>query len=132
MSTAILTEVERKATPLPDPLPMETDEALYELINGQWVEMPPISIRAVTVVGRLYARLQQFAASDRLGEAFIEMLIRVPVPEDEARTRRPDVCFISIAKLIAASPEDPDANAWAVVPDLAIEVTSPTDRAEDQ
>jgi Uma2 family endonuclease len=111
---------------------METDEALYELINGQRVEMPPMSIRAVTVVGRLYAKLQEFAANDRLGEAFIEMLIQVPVPEDEGRTRRPDVCFISIAKLVAASPEDPDANAWAVVPDLAIEVTSPTDRAEDQ
>jgi Uma2 family endonuclease len=132
MSTAILTEAGRKVTPLPEPLPMETDEALYELINGQRVEMPPMSIRAVTVVGRLYAKLQEFAASDRLGEAFIEMLIQMPVPEDEDRNRRPDVCFISITKLAAASPEDPDANAWAVVPDLAIEVTSPTDRAEDQ
>ena len=28
--------------------------------------------------------------------------------------------------------EDPDANAWDVVPDVAVEVTSPSDRAEVQ
>ena len=40
------------------------------------------------------------------------------------------MCFVSTAKLAADSPEDFDANAWEVIPDLAIEVTSPSDRAE--
>ncbi len=132
MSTAILTDDQQEATLESLPLPMETDEALYELIHGQRVEMPPMSIRAVTVVGRLYAQLNGFAASNRLGEAFIEMLIGVPVPEDEGRNRRPDVCFVSTSMLATAAPEDPDANAWSVVPELAVEVTNPTDRAEDQ
>jgi Uma2 family endonuclease len=132
MSTAILTEVERETRLSPEPLPMETDAALYELVNGLRVEMPSMSIRAVTVATRLTTSLNAFARPRHLGEAFSEMLIQVPVPADEDRNRRPDVCFISIAKLAAASPEDPDANAWAIIPDLAIEVTSPTDRAEDQ
>jgi Uma2 family endonuclease len=132
MSTATLTvgELETRLESLP--LPMETDEALYELVNGNRVEMPPMSIRAVTVVGRLFAQLNAFAKSNRLGEAFTEMLIQVPVPEDEGRNRRPDICFVVSSTLAAAVPEDPDANAWDVVPDLAVEVTSPTDRAEDQ
>ncbi len=132
MSTAILNDAERVTKPSSQYLPMETDEALYELINGQRVEMPPMSIRAATVVGRLYAQLNGFVTSNRLGEAFIEMLIQVPRPEDEGRNRRPDVCFVSTLKLTANSPEDVDANAWEIIPDLAIEVTSPTDRAEDQ
>lgn len=132
MSTAILTDAERVAKPSSQYLPMETDEALYELINGQRVEMPPMSIRASTVAGRLYAQLNGFATSNRVGEAFIEMLIQVPVPADAGRNRRPDVCFVSAAKLAADSPKDFDVNAWEIIPDLAIEVTSPTDRAEDQ
>jgi Uma2 family endonuclease len=130
MSTAILAEAEREAKPSSPTLPMETDEALYELINGLRVEMPPMSIRAVTVASRLNTQINVFAGSRGLGEAFVEMLIQVPVPE--GRNRRPDVCFISATNSMSASPEDPAANAWEVVPDLAVEVTSPTDRAEDQ
>ena len=61
MSTAILTDAEREAKPSSQDLPMETDEALYELINGQRVEMPPMSIRAVKVATRLSSLLNAFA-----------------------------------------------------------------------
>jgi Uma2 family endonuclease len=132
MTTATLTEFARQTKSSPQYLPMETDEALYELVNGQRVEMPPMSIRAVTVATRLSTFINSFAGPRRLGEAFLEMLIQAPVPEDVDRNRRPDVCFVSIAKLNEARPEDENANAWDVVPDLAIEVTSPTDRAEEQ
>ncbi len=132
MSTAILADTAGVAPAPPQILPMETDEALYELINGQRVEMPPMNLRAATVAGRLYAFINSFATPNRLGEAFIETLIQVPVPTDADRNRRPDVCFVSAARLVVARPEDFDVNAWEVIPDLAIEVTSPTDRAEDQ
>jgi Uma2 family endonuclease len=132
MSTAILTvgNLESRLESLP--LPMETDEAFYELVNGERVEMPPMSIRAVTVVSRLTTFLNAFALKNRLGEVFSEMLIQVPLPEDEDRNRRLDIFFVSASKLATAAPEDLEANAWDVVPDLAVEVTSPTDRAEDQ
>ena len=84
------------------------------------------------LASRLTTKLNEFADPRRLGEAFTEMLIQVPVPEDEGRNRRPDAFFVCYPKSKDASPDDPDVNAWAVIPDLAIEVTSPTDRAEDQ
>jgi Uma2 family endonuclease len=132
MSTAILADAEKATLPSYQALPMETDEALYEFVFGQRVELPPMSIRAVTVVTRLSTLLNAFAGPRQLGEAFMEMLIHAPVLDDEGRNRRPDLVFVSASKLISETPDDFDANAWDVIPDLAIEVTSPTDRAEDQ
>ena len=56
-------------------LAMETDEALHEPVNGERAQMPPISIRAVTVVNRLTGLIDAFAKTHRLEEAFSEMLI---------------------------------------------------------
>ncbi len=130
MATLTIRELESGLESLP--LPPEMDEAFYELINGERVEMPLMSIRAATVVKRLSKMIDAFGEANQLGEAFPEMLIRLPLPEDEGRNRRPDIFFVAASTIAAAIPEDPDANAWDVVPDLAVEVTSPTDRAEDQ
>ena len=132
MSTTTLTVGEREPGLKSLPLPMEADTAFYELVNGERVEMPPMSIRAVTVVKRLTNLIDRFAETNHLGEAFSEMLIQVPIPADKGRNRRPDICFVSVTTLATTVQEDPDANAWDVIPDLAVEVTSPTDRAEDQ
>jgi Uma2 family endonuclease len=115
-----------------EPEPMETDEALYEFVNGQRVEMPPMSIRARIVAARFAAELATFGKTSGLGEVFPEMLFRIPLTEDEGRERRPDISFVSYKNWPTESPLDPDANAWEVIPDLAIEVTSPSDKAEDQ
>jgi Uma2 family endonuclease len=48
------------------------------------------------------------------------------------RDRRPDVAFFAYPRSPSALTELPEANAWDVIPDLAIEVTSPSDRAEAQ
>jgi Uma2 family endonuclease len=114
------------------PEPMETDEALYELVNGQRVEMPPMSFYAAKIATRLGAKLSDFAEAHKLGEVVVEGLFRLPVTEDFSRDRRPDVAFVSFDRSAAERPEDLDANAGDVIPDLAIEVTSPTDRAEEQ
>ncbi len=132
MSTAILdtaVPVEKVVDPSES---MESDEALYELIHGQRVKLSPMSVRAGTIATRLTGLLNVFAKPTHLGEAFTEMLIVVPVPDDEERNRRPDVFFVSSSRLAASSPEGPDAAAWDVVPDLVVEVTSPSDRAEEQ
>ncbi len=132
MSTAILAAAAPGANVVAPSELMETDEVLYELIHGQRVELWPMSVRAVTIATRLTGLLNAFAKPAHLGEAFMEMLIVVPVPDDEERNRRPDVCFVLASRLAASSPEDPDAAAWNVVPDLVVEVTSPSDRAEEQ
>ena len=132
MSTAVLFDPGRKTRPTDEELLAPVVEVRYEIVNGQRVEIPPMSIRAGTVATRLTTKLNEFADPKGLGEAFTEVLIQAPVPEDEGRNRRPDAFFVCYPKSKEVSPEDPDVNAWAVVPDLAVEVTSPTDRAEDQ
>jgi Uma2 family endonuclease len=112
--------------------PMEIDEALYETVHGQRVEMPPMTIRAVIVATRITSALNAFARPRGLGEAFTELLIHVPLAEDMSRDRRPDVAFFAYPRSPSMLTELPDANAWDVIPDLAIEVTSPSDRAEAQ
>ena len=112
--------------------PMDTDEAFYETVHGQRVEMPPMSIRAVMVTTRISSALNAFARPKGLGEAFTELLIHVPLPEDGSRDRRPDVSFFAYPRSPSTITGVPNVNAWDVIPDLAIEVTSPTDRAEAQ
>jgi Uma2 family endonuclease len=112
--------------------PMETDEAFYETVHGQRVEMPPMSVRAAIVASRISIALGAFARPNRLGEVFTELLIHVPLPEDASRDRRPDVAFFAYPRSPSTSTQLPNVNAWDVIPDLAIEVTSPSDRAEAQ
>jgi Uma2 family endonuclease len=132
MSTATLTGGELDSRLESLPLPIETDEALYELVNGERVEMPPMSLLATRIATRLGTRLSRFVEIQRNGEVFVEGLFQLPLSEDRSRNRRPDIAFVSSERRPAEAPLDPDADAGDFVPDLAVEVTSPTDRAEDQ
>ncbi len=105
------------------------DEALYEIINGQRVELPPMSVYATRLASRLVTKLNEFAGARALGEAVGETLFRLPLPDD--RNRRPDVALVSYERWPKDRLVSEDDNAWDVVPDLAVEVISPTDRAED-
>ena len=49
------------------PEPLETDEALYEVVKGQRVETPPMSIRASIIASNLGAELWTFAESPWTG-----------------------------------------------------------------
>jgi Uma2 family endonuclease len=105
------------------------DEPLYEIIDGQRVELPPMSILATRVASRLIAQLGLYLHGKPVGEALTEALIHLPLPVD--RNRRPDLAFVS-AERIAQAPHQPGSdNAWHVVPELLVEVVSPNDLAEE-
>ena len=72
--------------------------------------------------------LGNFARTTRLGRAFILMLFRI----DQAQNlqRRPDVAFVSHTKW-PVHRRLPDVEAWDMVPDLAIEIVSPSNTADD-
>jgi Uma2 family endonuclease len=105
------------------------DEVRYEIINGRWVEMPPMSAYAGIIASRLVSYLSDFARAHGLGEAVTDVLFRLPLQRD--RNRRPDGAFVSYHRWPKGRPFAEDDNAWNVVPDLAIEVISPTDPAEE-
>jgi len=104
------------------------DEPLYEIVNGQRVELPPMSAYATWLASRLHGRLWPYAEDKGLGMPVAEMLFILDA-EHNLR-RRPDVAFVSTARwpLDRALPETGD---WDVVPDLAVEVISPNDVFKD-
>jgi Uma2 family endonuclease len=113
---SIATEPEAQQAPL---------DSLYEILDGRRVEKPPLGVDAVGIATTRDQLLGGFARANRLGWVVAEMLLRL----QEARPyRRPDVAFVSYERW----PRDRKltrVDAWAVVPDLAIEVISPTNTA---
>lgn len=100
----------------------DSDDPLYEIVNGQQVDLPPMSIRANIIANRLNIALSLHAAARNLGTVVMEALL---ILDDEADThRRPDVAFVS-AERWPLDRSIPETGDWSVVPDLAVEVASP-------
>jgi Uma2 family endonuclease len=110
------------------PTPPINGDVLYEVINGQYVELPPMSTKAVRIASLLQTRLEVFAAENQRGQSVTEMLFGLQAVG--RLQRRPDVAFVSYERW----PKDrelPDTDPWPVVPDLAAEVVSKNVLAED-
>lgn len=103
----------------------------YEVVNGQVVEIPPMSAFSGEVANRVRDELAVYARSTRRGRARNDMLFRIPLPEDAARNRAPDAAFISFDRWPEDRPLPYRGNPVDVVPDLVVESASPTDDAED-
>src|SRR3989442_12814159 len=93
------------------------DEPLYEIINGERVDLPPMSAYATWIASRLHLRLGLYAEDKGLGVSVAEMLFVLDA-EHNLR-RRPDVAFVSTDRwpLDRALPATGDCD---VVPDLAV------------
>ncbi len=113
--------------PIIEPSIEAEPDGLYEVVDGQVVEKPEMGAFEMEIAGSLFLALENHARSHRLGKAQIEMLFLID--PTHALKRRPDVSFISIARWPIQTPA-PQTSAWDVVPDLAVEVVSPTNTAE--
>jgi Uma2 family endonuclease len=100
------------------------EEALYEVVNGQKVELPPMGVRSTWIASALFGFLFPHVQQHKLGHLVMEMLFIL----DRAANvrRRPDVAFVS-AERWPIDRETPWEGDWDVVPDLAVEVVSPND-----
>jgi Uma2 family endonuclease len=128
MAATALLEAPEVAAPTSDE---PRDEAFYEFIDGRWIETPTMSYFAGMVATRLNTYLgihieQQNPCPGRLA---VEVLFRIPLANDKSRKRRPDIAFVSADRWPIDRPMSLFEDAWDVVPDLAIEVVSPTDPA---
>ena len=117
---------EAAVSPAPPPSTQVVDEPLYEVIDGQIVEKPAMGAPQVWIASILIAFLNGPAALNPLGRVVGEMLFTL----DSTRKlkRRPDVAFVSYDRWPRRRPI-PEGDAWDVVPDLAVEVISPSNRA---
>lgn len=100
----------------------------YEVVNGRIVEVPFLGIYEIRVANRLAKSIVLFDPLGELGEVVIEALF--VLKNDPMLRRRPDLAFVSLARWPADSPDDREA-AWDVVPDLAVEITCPSDLIDD-
>lgn len=118
-------------TPMPvlDPPLSRDDEPLFEIIDGRKVELPPMSTLSAYVSFQLMSHVNVFVLSHDLGRSSHELLFRLPLPVD--RNRRPDGAFVSFARWPKGRPMPGHDNAWEVLPEIAVEVISPTEFAEE-
>lgn len=124
MATDILLEAPPTIAP-----PIAGDDPLYEIIDNQRVELPPMSTLAAVLSSDLVYFLGSFARTQSLGRAVAEVLFRLPVNGN--RSRRPDGAFVSYQRWPKDRPIPARGDAWEVVPNLAVEVVSPHDLVEE-
>lgn len=130
MSTMALLEAPIVAEPAADGA---AEPVLYEVVDGHWIETPTMSYYASIVTSRLngYVTLFLEQQNPAPGQAVVETLFRIPTRKDPGRKRRPDLAYVSAERWAIDRPVSLLEDAWDVVPDLAVEVVSPTDRATD-
>jgi Uma2 family endonuclease len=115
------------------PMPKLVHEELgtedhYEIIDGVKVELPPMSVDSQALASRLVRYLSNHGVAKDVGEAYAEMLFKLPLAKD--RNRKPDVAFVPYSRWAKNLPF-PTTNAWPVLPDLCVEVVSPNDLADE-
>jgi Uma2 family endonuclease len=105
--------------------PYAESERSFEIVKGKLVEKHMGLIESL-IASLLQARLGLFCRDHRLGRV---MKTPFAIP-GSGNDRKPDVAYVSY-QTWAANRQIPRVNAWVVVPDLAVEVISPTDKAFD-
>jgi len=107
-----------------DPYADGDGDVLFEVVNGKRVEKN-MGLLQTYIAGILYRALGPYCDQHDLGHAVIESMFKLSTSGND---RKPDVAFVSYGKWAKMRPI-PQVNAWAVVPDLAVEVVSPHDKA---
>jgi Uma2 family endonuclease len=125
MMTATLTLPPRLKNERFDSPPTEN----FEVIHGRSFEGTPTGFLGSYVVSLLLLRLGSYVQQHQLGTAFVEVLFELS-PEGPLQ-RRPDLAFVVRDRLIHLGQLSEDPPACHVVPNLAVELVSPTNSASD-
>lgn len=113
---------------LPTPAPLAIPEyALTEEVYGVIVEKP-VSAVSILIANLLHVNLGSFVQQHGIGWCVVECMF---VLDRAAKLRRrPDIAFVSTSRWPLDKPFSP-TDDWDVIPDLAIEVVSPSNRMEE-
>ena len=112
--------------PLTQSKPIIFDEPKYEIVDGQEVELPPMSAYESAISLRFAREVGNFADDHDCGQSAMEMLFRFAPNRPQ---RKPDAAYVSFQRWPRNRPI-PRQNAWAVTPELVVEVISPNDIAD--
>jgi len=103
------------------------EDRLYEFVDGRRSEKS-VGYREILLANRLCFFINKMILEQGLGIAAVEALI--DLGQAGRSQLRPDLAFVSADRWPVDSPETAE-NAWPVVPDLAVEVVSPTNTAQE-
>src|SRR5271157_4457987 len=119
---------EAAATEPRAPLLEPAGDILYEVVDDTIRELPAMGAREGYLASTLSRILSSFTWNNGLGHVVTEVLFLLV----RAKTlqRRPDVAFVSFERWARERPV-PAEPAWDVVPNLAIEIVSPTNLANE-
>lgn len=102
---------------------MDKDEYKYELIQGRLVRMPPAGFEHSSIGAMVIGHLVNHVAGNQLGRVF-SADFGVVFSRDPDTVRVPDAAFIRQERLAGQT----DRKRFSeVIPDLAVEVISPSD-----
>jgi Uma2 family endonuclease len=107
-------------------VPSEPD-GLYEVIDGRIVEKA-MGAYECWFASVMFGALDPYNQANPSGRVVQEMIF--DLRPHVARERRPDVAFVSFERW-AQDRRIPQARSWAVIPDLAIEIVSLTNTADE-
>lgn len=119
------------ATTIAPPLTLEEfaqlprDGVRHEISEGELITMPPPKSLHSRVVRKIFKALEAVVDKSRFGEVFAEAGYVLFC--DPLTVRQPDVSVLSKERIKATSPDEYFEGA----PELAVEVLSPSDPAED-
>jgi Uma2 family endonuclease len=109
---------------LQDLLNTPKDGKKYELVDGEIV-VSPAGMRHSEVAGNIFGLIWEFVQKNPIGKVYVG---DVGIAFPNGNVRSPDVTYVSNAKLPGGlSPEA----FGELIPDLAVEVLSPSDRLKE-
>ncbi len=109
-------------------------EGPFELINGERIPVMPTVAGHNRAIKRIFLALDHYGVAHKLGEAFTEApFVLTDEPQWVEGSRVPDVMFFSAERLAAyvAATRDWELKPYVLVPDLVIEIMSPSDDPDE-
>ena len=128
MTTAIANPVATEAACPGWGLGALPDDRRYELIDGKPVELPPMRFTQAVVANQMSYLFAQYVQSEGLPYLTgVDASFRLGLPQGNSRI--PDVSVTAVRRILGSLDDEP--SAWEGIPDIAVEVISPSDAYVD-
>lgn len=102
------------------------DDHHYELVEGELQMMRPASPTQGHYAALITAALVDFVVDANIGEVYVAEPGFALQPDPKGTVRAPDVAFVSKQRI---PPAEEARGFWALAPDLAVEIVSPSETA---
>src|SRR5262249_33992178 len=123
-----------KALSIEEFIRLYDEQGPFEYVNGEFIPVSPTNSGHNILAKKIMNLLDGYTASRNLGEAFMEApFVLEDKPNWVKGSRVPDVMFFRAERLKAFKANTPDwrEKPFLLVPDLVVEIISPTDRYSD-